>query len=765
MPNSTQWGLRMDPQPRRASLQRIVKELESAGTPVLGSSTLALTTRQDELDQLEELLDALVLVEALIDTQGFATLSRGSARPVLLERGWRTFLLRVQNPHALTEHLHARANPIPGFRQAPAPGEFTEGLGLAQVPWNIDRIDKTGLVYDSWLRIELGDHGPLSGLPEEYRLFHVYCSGRQARTARIGFSASLDSLGLHSGNQSIQFDFDVEPSFDVTFDIRDDTDETCVASLVIRDQMGRIYPPQAMRVAPDMRFHPQIYRGHGETIRLPAGLYQIEARRGPEYLSSSTSVDVQGANSTASIRLKRWIKAEAHGWYSSDPHIHAAGCSHYLVPTEGVRPESMIRQVRGEGLSLGSVLTWGPGYYHQKQFFSGEAISPDAVLEYPEMQAANNQAFSTQVTDQDQSSALRYDLEVSGFPSSHLGHLMLLNLADQDYPGTRLLEDWPSYTLPIAKWGREQGALIGFAHCGFGLDVASMELPNYDMPAFNSIGLNEAIVDVTHDAVDFVAGAEALPAMELNAWYHILNSGFELSMIGETDYPCIFDERPGVGRTYVAMDSPMDGGAGYPQWVEGVRAGNLYFGDGRSHFLHFDVNGASSGASLELPEAAQVTLRVSAAAFLDEHVSQESRRIRESPEYARPSWHLERARIENSRNVPLEIVVNGQAVKTVDFPADGDTQELTFTLELSQSSWVALRILPSSHTNPVFIRVAGQPIRASRRSAQWCRDAVDVLWNEKARFIRAEERVEAEAAFDFARRRYEQISNECQEPT
>jgi hypothetical protein len=33
---------------------------------------------------------------------------------------------------------------------------------------------------------------------------------------------------------------------------------------------------------------------------------------------------------------------------------------------------------------------------------------------------------------------------------------------------------------------------------------------------------------------------------------------------------------------------------------------------------------------------------------------------------------------------------------------------------------VALRILPSSHANPVFVLVGGKPIRASRRSVEWC---------------------------------------------
>lgn len=88
----------------------------------------------------------------------------------------------------------------------------------------------------------------------------------------------------------------------------------------------------------------------------------------------------------------------------------------------------MMRHVLGEALSVGAVLNWGPGYYHQRQYFD-----------------AKEHRLSTAAT------LLRYDLEVSGFPSSHCGHLVLLRLRDQDYPDARQIEDWPSWDLPILK--------------------------------------------------------------------------------------------------------------------------------------------------------------------------------------------------------------------------------------------------------------------------------------------------------------------------
>ena len=68
--------------------------------------------------------------------------------------------------------------------------------------------------------------------------------------------------------------------------------------------------------------------------------------------------------------------------------------------------------------------------------------------------------------------------------------------------------------------------------------------------------------------------------------------------------------------------------------------------------------------------------------------------------------------------------------------------------------------LPSSHTNPIFVDVDGQPIRASRKSAEWCRQGVDVCWEAKRPQIREHELEAAQQAFDFARSAYDRIAEE-----
>src|SRR5262249_12615891 len=65
------------------------------------------------------------------------------------------------------------------------------------------------------------------------------------------------------------------------------------------------------------------------------------------------------------------------------------------------------------------------------------------------------------------------DVEISGFGSQALGHVCLLNLRDQTYPGSEgtKTKGWPTWTTPAMRWAKQQGAVTGYAHSGSGLDV------------------------------------------------------------------------------------------------------------------------------------------------------------------------------------------------------------------------------------------------------------------------------------------------------
>ena len=98
----------------------------------------------------------------------------------------------------------------------------------------------------------------------------------------------------------------------------------------------------------------------------------------------------------------------------------------------------------------------------------------------------------------------------------------------------------------------------------------------------------------------------------------------------------------------------------------------------------------------------------------------------------------------------VELVQNGRVVGSARVPADGLVHELSFEVEVKRSSWLALRQFPELHTNPVNVFVGKQPIRASRESALWCAESVELLWENRSRHIAENERAAARAAYDRA---------------
>jgi hypothetical protein len=150
------------------------------------------------------------------------------------------------------------------------------------------------------------------------------------------------------------------------------------------------------------------------------------------------------------------------------------------------------------------------------------------------------------------------------------------------------------------------------------------------------------------------------------------------------------------------------------------------------------------------------------AAHLDSTISAEAHAIHNRSLEQKPYWDLERARIGDTRKVPVEVIVNGQSLAQTEVTADGSIEGVSFDVPIKKSSWVALRIYPSSHTNPVFVTVGGKPIRASKKSADWCLKSVDQCWSKKEPAIRNSEKEDARKAFDVARAAYKKILAESE---
>lgn len=735
-------------QPLSAQVKRLGEALDYLGVPFSAAEQRALQAAMANPDAaaataaIQEVLDPRCLLNVEINPEMRVKAAAGPAKADLVEQGWRVFLVRVRNQSGTTAELRAVSPNAQSVHNAPGRDTASDKFYRGKANPGTGNTEA-----DRWLDLEMYLQQPLkkelSGLALEYRILSLYSRDAGKREAKLVFNVGqgTQDLGFRS---EVDILFRCLPARKLTFDVKDENGKPTTATFVFRDAEHRVYPSQAKRLAPDFAFHPQVYRADGETMRLPEGEYSVEVTRGPEYLAKQQTLSVRKDGQVIKASLERWIDPSKLGWWSGDHHIHAAGCAHYTVPSEGVLASDMYRHCQGEDLKIGCNLTWGPCFDFQKQFFTGK---DDKVSQYPYL--------------------LHYDIEVSGFGSHQSGHLVLLRLKDEMYPGGASDKHWPTLCLNTLRWAKQQGAICGPAHSGWGLEVSTSELPNYVVPPFNGIGANEYIMDVTQEvpgpdgalvpAVDFMSTVDTPSVWELNLWYHTLNVGYRTRISGETDFPCIYGERVGLGRSYVRLGEHLD----YGQWCEGLRQGRNYVSDGRSHLIDFAVNGAVMGegkSELALGAPGTVKARVKVAALLNETPNPA---IKNRPYADKPYWDIERARLGTSREVPVELIVNGYPVAKKTVMADGVMRDVEFEVRIEQSSWVAVRVLPSSHSNPVFVMVAGKPIRASARSARWCLEGVEKCWAEKKKFIKADELVGAQAAYDSAREIYRKRLAEC----
>jgi hypothetical protein len=796
-------GLPYEPvegQPLAANVKRLTEAFEFLGQPLPGSLSEKLTTAQKQRDAkaIQKLLDPLVVAVVSLNPEVRVKVERGPGAASIQQGGFTPLLVKVINHSTVASPLRVRS---------PQGGAVYSGTALAilqrQAQTELKQGENTKGATDRFLSVEMFQRPPmtrqLSGLEVEYAIVLVYSSESGKREATLEFDVG-------SGTQDIGFRgevpilFDVKPAVPVKLTILDVDGQPTVGRLIIRDKFQRIYPSQAKRLAPDFFFQPQIYRRHGDVVLLPPGEFNIHFSRGPEYYVQQKKITVTGENDPpVMLRMNRWVNPMNQGFYCGDHHIHGAGCSHYESPTKGVSPQDMFLQVKGEGLNVGCVLTWGPCFEFQRDYFSPKA---DAVSE--------------------STTLLKYDLEISGFGSAALGHVCLLNLKDQTYPGSEGSKDrgWPTWTVPVLKWCKDQGGVTGYPHSALqvnpgyegkrlletydadsdtglsadetknalmpepfskidtdgnekltfaelsrSVERAANVLPNTAIPFMNGGGALEICVSTAEGVCDFISAMDTARIPEWNTWYHLMNCGFPIKLSGETDFPCMSSRRVGQGRVYVQMGKVerLDFG----KWCDGIAAGQSYVSDGYSHALDFSVNSSRPGfGDVTLESDGKVTVKATVAfapatpigvAYGNVMPSGGRRIVGDTI-----NLHAPRSMdyVKGGKR-KVEIVVNGEAVASVDVPADGEPHEIELPVRILQSSWVALRHFPQLHTNPVNVIIDKKPIRASANSARWCVEVIDQLWKFRSKHISAAERPAARAAYDRAEAKYRQIALEA----
>lgn len=302
--------------------------------------------------------------------------------------------------------------------------------------------------------------------------------------------------------------------------------------------------------------------------------------------------------------------------------------------------------------------------------------------------------------------------------SSAYGHMCFLGLkrlVEPFYNGFRNTPHWDDYpsNYALAQQVFDQGGAVSYAHPGMA-------------PSFEAASIKELPVDLAlgqQTAMDVLSNNDETATTEM--WYRLLNCGFRVAISAGTDaFTNVVDHYlAGGNRVYVQTGERFD----YAAWLDGFRRGRSFASNGP--ILTLTVNGKAPGDEIQSSGPVEVQIRAQVAS-----------------------------------QVPLdrvEIIVNGKAAHGV---AGGESVDFTHTLNVRESSWIALRALGPrhrlvindtqayAHSSPVYVTIAGQPVRIAE-DIRFYREWVEKLiarTEKTERFASPERRAEILALFGKA---------------
>ena len=259
-------------QPLLAQVRRLTEAMAHLGEPFSDAELRELRAAEDLADApkvqeaIERVLAGRCLAEVRINPESRVSIARGGAPARLVEQGWRAFIVKVRNEAGVTGRLAVespQAKPV-----------YRPSTSNAMAPPSVRQAD----IVDRWLALQTFDERPmepqLSGLDVEYRIVLLYSRDRGTREAQLGAAVGEGTEDIGFRNR-VAIVFTAAPSHDVTLRVRDERGQPVVASFLVEDTLGRVYPARSKRLAPDFFFQQQVYRADGETLRLPAGRVHV----------------------------------------------------------------------------------------------------------------------------------------------------------------------------------------------------------------------------------------------------------------------------------------------------------------------------------------------------------------------------------------------------------------------------------------------------------------------------------------------------------
>ena len=425
------------------------------------------------------------------------------------------------------------------------------------------------------------------------------------------------------------------------------------------------------RMVPATRTHYQHVDGHFE-IEVPAGLTEVTAMRGFEYLPVSVNVKVPaGGVADVELKLEPLVDARSRGWYSGDMHVHDLHEGRF-----GLTHEDFIGQLVADDVGVANTLVHmdGTKIMGRWEDLTG-SVSP----------------LSQQGT------ILRYSQEFRGY----FGHIGLIGGRHFQMPhvsgvrSTAFAAD--TLALEHVDGVRSEGGIAGFVHPYNQSVDTPEETGARDLPVLAALGKGDF-----YDVIS-VASRELESA---SVYYRMLNSGIRIPATGGTDNfsDVWYDPSGGTARTYAYIEPGVE--LSFERWLDAVRNDRTFASSGPLLFL--DVAAHRPGDEIAIDAGASTSVDVAVEVF--------SIMPLDSVEIVANGKVVHRWSVPKDRNT-------WRLRTTVDMPQGG----WITARAIGPASRFGGDAFAFAQTSPVYLRVGGE-MYTSAEDAAFLAATVEQVW-------------------------------------
>jgi Tol biopolymer transport system component len=400
-------------------------------------------------------------------------------------------------------------------------------------------------------------------------------------------------------------------------------------------------------------------------ITVPTGGVEVDVMRGFENHFEQHKVEVK-ADSTAQLTVRLaplLVEVDTtSNWVSGDVHVHMNYAGTYRNT-----PAHLVEQAAAENLGIVEDLV-----------VNKEQRIPDMAYFSPQLDPA--------------STADHLLLHGQEFHTSYWGHLGLLNLTRNfilpgytAYPNTAASSLYPA-NANVADMAHEQGALVGYVH-----PFDSVPDPGKDDPLTSELPADVALGKV--DYIEVLGFSDHKSTAEV--WYKLLNCGFRLPTAAGTDFMGNYASLRGpVGLNRVYAEVPL-----WPlkiePWLAAIKAGRTFATNGP--LLRFSLGGQGIGGEVRLEKKQEVHFSAELFSMV-------------------PVDHL-------------QVVCNGKVARELAMNSERTGAHIDAFVPIAASGWCVLRafsdkaeypildLYPYATTSPVYVNVAGAPVRSAEDAA------------------------------------------------